>query len=525
MSQLLPFSQRTDIRVLGSILVIGAVFVSRAVKNAWKARKLPPGPMGVPLLGNLLQLLGDKPWNVFDDLHRKYGDIVHLDLAGEHWVIISNHKIACDLLDRRASIYSDRARSIVAGELLCGGMIFGFTQHNEIWKRMRRGAHEALNNQKVRDYFPFQERESVLLISQFLKSPNLAREHFSRAAVSLVISIMYGRPPLLDSHDPDIVRINEFTHRTFQAMVPGAFLVEFLTWMEHLPRWMTPWRRWAEGHFKQDSKLFERLFGEVKDRVDAGDETSSVAATLIQDQEKLGLSSHEAAWVAASLYSAGSDTSAAQMEWFILAMVLFPSVQSRAQSELDRVVGRDRMPTFADYQHLPYIRALVKELLRWRSINPFSIPHRLCQDDWYEGRWLPKDTICVVNIWALNRDKAVYGEDADELLPERHLDADGQLPGPFFEDTKDENHHAFGFGRRICSGRHVANNSMFMQIACLLWAFDFALAPEADGKLPSVDDVEDSTGTVRPKSFPCAITPRHVDVEGIVAQTKELLGF
>ena len=69
----------------------------------------------------------------------------------------------------------------------------------------------------------------------------------------------------------------------------------------------------------------------------------------------------------------------------MLAMIPFPKVQCRAQAEIDAVVGRHRLPTFADTPHLPYVRAIIREVLRWRPTIPFSIPHAATNEDWYEG--------------------------------------------------------------------------------------------------------------------------------------------
>lgn len=63
------------------------------------------------------------------------------------------------------------------------------------------------------------------------------------------------------------------------------------------------------------------------------------------------------------------------MAWFMLAMLVHPEVQKKAQEELDTVVGRDRMPTFADRDDLPYLNACVREALRWRSLTPMGAPH------------------------------------------------------------------------------------------------------------------------------------------------------
>ena len=177
----------------------------------------------------------------------------------------------------------------------------------------------------------------------------------------------------------------------------------------------------------------------------------------------------------------GVDITSTVMIWWTLAMLAYPETQARAQAELDAVVGRTRSPTFADYPHLPYIRAMVKEALRWRPADPIGMPHRSTEDDWYEGMFIPKGTICVANVWELNRDPDIYGEDAAHFNPARYLDANGEIaPGP--PDTKEEGHVTFGFGRRVCVGRHVANNSIFINIAITLWALNIERKKDAMGK-------------------------------------------
>lgn len=127
----------------------------------------------------------------------------------------------------------------------------------------------------------------------------------------------------------------------------------------------------------------------------------------------------ESAWLAAMNYVAGSETvntflsfivprsghiyrppqTATTMTWFLLIMIAHPEYQKKAQEELDDVVGRGRMPTFADYERLPYVRALVQETLRYRPVAPL-IPHKLVQDDVYEGYFLPKNAIIIANAWS-----------------------------------------------------------------------------------------------------------------------------
>jgi cytochrome P450 len=183
---------------------------------------------------------------------------------------------------------------------------------------------------------------------------------------------------------------------------------------------------------------------------------------------------------------AGGGTIAAVMAWWTLAMLAYPETQARAQAELDAVVGRSRPPTFADYSSLPYIRAMVKEVLRWRPSGPMGLPHQVTEDDWYEGMFIPKGAICIPNVWHLNRDPEVYGENAAHFDPARHLDAHGNIaPGP--SDAKEEGHVTYGFGRRLCIGRYVANDALFISIAILLWACKIERKKDVSGQLLPLD--------------------------------------
>ena len=82
-----------------------------------------------------------------------------------------------------------------------------------------------------------------------------------------------------------------------------------------------------------------------------------------------------------------------------MAMACYPEVQAKARAELDTVVGPNRLPEYEDEPSLPYIRAVAKELLRWRSVVPYGIPHRSLEDDEYRGYLIPKGSIVVSNIW------------------------------------------------------------------------------------------------------------------------------
>ncbi|KZT29047.1 cytochrome P450 [Neolentinus lepideus HHB14362 ss-1] len=465
--------------------LLATLFISRFYNSPW--RKLPPGPRGIPILGNILQLQ-DKQWLTFTELRKTYGDLVYLNVAGQPLIVVNSHKIAADLLDRRAALYSDRPNNIVASDILTGGLLIALSHYTDTWRRLRKAAHEGFHKGVVHRYQPTQFKEAVLLTSGVLSDPDSWEAHLRRTAASSIMSVVYATPPILSEQEPSIKSINDFVARVTRAALPGAHLVEFFPWMVHIPAKLAKWKHDAQESFIKDSVMFEGLFKGVQRRMTQGEDKPSLSATLIQEADRHKLSDQENAWLAGTMYAAGAETTSGIMVWLMLAMLIYPETQRRAQAELDAVVGRDRLPSFTDYEKLPYVRAMVKEALRWRPVAPVGVPHRSTEDDWYEGNFIPAGSIIIANVWYLNHDPRVYGADAHHFNPARHLDGNGQLlPGPV--DTKDEGHVTYGFGRRICVGRHIANNSLFINIAAMLWAMNIG-RPEDENGQPIPLDVD-----------------------------------
>ena len=113
------------------------------------------------------------------------------------------------------------------------------------------------------------------------------------------------------------------------------------------------------------------------------------------------------------------------MACFFLAMALFPEVQRKAKEEIDRVVGTDRLPTFADRAQLPYVDAVVKETLRWHPVAPMGLPHQTSDDDIYNGMFIPKGSMMMPNIWGFMHDPNTF-HDPMTYKPERFLGVDGR---------------------------------------------------------------------------------------------------
>ncbi|KAJ7120737.1 cytochrome P450 [Mycena crocata] len=490
--------------------------------------QLPPGPRGLPFVGNIFQLSADI-WVPFSNWRKKYGDLVYISIAGQPMLILNSHKTAADLLDRRAGVYSDRPRLLVASELLTGGLLIPFARYNDGWRKLRRASHEGLNAGTAKDYYEAQQNEATILVEGMLRDSCSWDEQLKRAACSMSRGVVYAKGTIESIHDPAISYANEWVARIVRTAYPGAHYADYFTWMKHIPSSIARWKRDALEWFARDNIYWGRLYKEVEDKIADGVERHSFATTLIRDERQLNLTRDENVWLAATIYATGAETTTAVMAWFMLAIVHNPNVQKRAQEELDRVVGRDRMPTFADREHMPFIAAMVRETLRWKTVAPIGVPHQSIEDDWYEGYFIPKGTICIPNAWGMNKDPEVYGADVDEFKPERYLDKDGNLAPlpPALADTKDEGHVSYvrhqGFGRRICIGRYVSNNSLFIDMAYILWAL--TISPLTDGEdkpiMPDKDSYINNGLVLRPLPFQCSIKPRFSEVPELIVQARE----
>ncbi|PPQ78648.1 hypothetical protein CVT25_010543 [Psilocybe cyanescens] len=484
-------------------------------------KNYPPGPRGLPFFG---VQLSDTAWNDFEEWGKKYGDIMYMEASGQKILVLNSRAAAVNLLDRRGGNYNNRQEFVVINEFLTRGLLLASTNDDDLWRKMRRAGHEVMNKTATTKYHRIQEREALVFIENLLQDSKEWYQEAYRTTISGLQTALYDVPPIVSRTDPLIKKINDFDKFLVHAGYPGNYLVESITWMKYFPAAISPWKRRAEAWFAEFSDFYMRLLRDVESRLDEGNEKLGMVAHTIRQQTRLGLSDVEAAWVPAG-FSNGGMANAETLAWFFLAMIAYPDKQRKCQEELDTVVGRSRMPTFDDRDNLPYLRATVRELIRWRPNAPLSIPH----DDIYEGYFIPKGTAVFPHIWLMNRDPNIYGQDAEDFNPDRFIDEQGGLI-PAIADTKDvrfdliaEGHVSYGFGLRLCPGRHYANDTLFITFARLLWAATISPPINKQTGKPVIPDLLATVGiTIRPPPFDCVVKARFSDAAEMVARTKEL---
>ncbi|KAN0137781.1 cytochrome P450 [Lactarius tabidus] len=507
----------TTLLVVAPLLSFVLWLIARLAKRAF--RNLPPGPKGLPIIGDVLHI-ADQDWLASPKRKDEYGEMMYVSALGQGILVINSQRIAVDLLEKRSNIYSDRRHLISAGEFATRNLPLSMTPYGDLWRRLRRVAVEGFSKSVVHHFYPIQGREALMLGLSLIKSPSDPEKHFQRHASSIMLSVNYHFPPVESVDDPAVVASSYLVERMIHEMQPGTRLVEFFTWMRYIPSRFAKWKRNAEYWFVKDSLMFEGLLGKVADDLVNGIDRPSFGATVITNQSKHDLSEREQAWLVGHMLIAGGETSATTLMWWLLAMIAYPEAQNRAHAELDEVVGNARPPTFADIPSLPYIRAMVKETLRWSLTVPFGVPHATTEDDWYEGMFIPKGTVCLQNMRVINSEPDVFGSDAMRFNPNRYMDENRQVR---VLDGREEGHMAFGFGRRICPGRYVAESTLAIDIATLLWAMRFERPEGARGKL----DLRTLAGggiTARPVPFKYKAIPRFAEAEGMLQEALNVYG-
>ncbi|KAJ7935934.1 cytochrome P450, partial [Mycena leptocephala] len=483
----------------------------------WKRNRsklpMPPGPKKLPLVGNLFDIPAERQWETYFEWSKQFNsDIIHLNAAGTSIVVLSSMEAVKELFERRSSLYSDRPESPMLTELMGWDFGIGLRDH---WRAHRKMFHEAFNVVAVKQFQPQQLAATHELLRQILEDPHDLMEHFRHMAGALIMDITYGIR-VRSSDDPYINIAKEAMHGLSIASIPGTFLVDTIHALKYVPDWVpgAKFKHRAKEWRKAARDLLNIPFAETKRNISMGTAATSFTSLNLRalDDFTSGEREEQEAVVkaaAANMYAAGADTTVSALGTFILGMLMNPEAQKMAQAEIDSVVGVGHLPDFADEAALPYVSAIVKEALRWRNVAPIAIPHYLAVDDEYQGYRIPAGSIVVGNVWF-----NIY-PDPELFRPERFL-LDGKL-NPAIRDPETA---AFGFGRRVCPGRHMAASSLWIAVASILSTLNINKAVDKNGNVvePSYEYFSGLVST--PLPFECALTPRSQQCVEVIQATK-----
>uniref|UniRef100_A0A8H8CLQ4 Cytochrome P450 n=1 Tax=Psilocybe cubensis TaxID=181762 RepID=A0A8H8CLQ4_PSICU len=520
---LAPIGHHTSYWMLGGIIVCG--IIDKAIRARRRNPRLlprPPGPKGLPILGSALEMPREQPWLVYDQWFKVYGDMVYFEVLGQPFLVLGSLRRTTDLFDRRSSIYSDRPRMPMLIELMDWTFNMVLMPYGPWWRQHRKTFNEYFHQNAVAKYIPVQQHEVRVFLYELLRKPQDFMESSRHMFAATIMRVVYGIR-IKDSTDPSVAAAEKALEILNTAGTPGAFLVDVLPILKYVPSWLpgAGFKKKAAKWKKYNTLIVERPFQRVEELLREGEALPSMASALLErlperndpsyvEERKLG---QNATCLA---YLGGADTTLSAVHSFFLAMILYPEVQRKAQAELDLIVGQHRLPDFSDYDFLPYINALAKETMRWHLVTPLAIPHRCTEDNEYDGFFIPKGTIVMGNAWTILHDPVAYPSPS-EFRPERFL-KDGKLD----PTVRSPDCAAFGFGRRICPGRHMSNNSLYCVISSFLAVYNISAPLDSLGNPVDVQP-EFNDGLVSfPLPFKCTIKPRSPQAEALIRSGIEM---
>ncbi|KDQ22337.1 hypothetical protein PLEOSDRAFT_1050613 [Pleurotus ostreatus PC15] len=502
---------RTSIFVALASLSIVAV---RLIKKPHRL-PFPPGPRPLPLIANALDFPLARPWETYTRWGQQYGDITHINVLGMHIYVLNSAEATGDLLDGRSNLYSSRPDMPVA-ELTGWHMTMATLPYGDMWRKHRALYHNKFKQESVHQFIPLLTCKAHDLLRQLLATPDERVEHIRNYPAASLMYICYGHT--IESHHDPLVEISETAAQEVAETILKGSLVNMLPMARHLPDWFG-FQRSARECRRKVNLMLNVPYESVRRHMTSGNTVPSWMSEMLEVNDSKGGDKAEEEIiksVTASSFAAANDTTASALQFFVLAMLLYPDVQCKAQEELDRVVGAGNIPTFEDRESLPYIDAIFRELLRWRPPAAIGVPHSTTKDDIYRDYYIPKGMTYFIFDWHLgmSHDSSVY-PNPEAFQPDRFLNPDGTL-------NDNDKPFAFGFGRRVCVGSDFAREIIWIAIATMLSVFQFDKAKTPEGNDIEVDGGFSDSLVIHPLEFKCSIKPRSQACEEAILKTPEL---
>ncbi|XP_050221330.1 cytochrome P450 71A9-like [Mercurialis annua] len=471
-----------------------------------RAKKLPPGPKRLPIIGNLYQL----PNPIHKSLHHlaeKHGPLMYLQLGSVPTVIISSADMVRDIFRTHDTVFSGRPASYAAKKLCYNCSDIAFAPYGQQWKEMRKiASSELLSTNRVQSFKTVREEEVSRMIDSITNSsgPINLSELILLVSNRVVCRAAFGR-----NYESGISggRGLDYLLGEAQEILGGFCIADFFPRMEWVCKFNGLEAR-AEKTFGQLDKFYDKILEEHLDPDRPEPEHEDLVDVLLRlqrdDSRNTSLSNDSIKGVLNDMFIAGTDTSAATIVWTMTELIRNPQVMKKVQEEVRELLKSKTKVEESDIPGLGYLKAVLKESFRIHPPTPLMVPRETIQDCRVGDYDIPAKTRVFINGSSIFMDPKNW-ENPSEFRPERFLNNSVDFSGQHFELT------AFGVGRRGCPGMNFAVIVVELALANLLYHFDWGLP---DGVAVDDIDMEEAFGiTMHKKSHLYLVaTPANNDV-------------
>ncbi|XP_049885287.1 probable cytochrome P450 303a1 [Pectinophora gossypiella] len=469
-----------------------------------KPKNFPPGPKWIPIFGCAIEIykLREKSGYLYktvkelSDKYCKNGPVLGIRIGKDRMAMVNTLEANKEMLfnediDGRPKgiFYQTRTWGMRRGVLLTDG---------ELWKEQRRFLLKHLKEFGFgrRGMANIAQLEAIHMVKDVMSQINLnnngsgniqMHNFFNTYILNTLWTMMAGLR--YEASDPQMQVLQAMLFDLFKAidMVGTAF--------SHFPI-LSIIAPTASG-YKDFMRIHKRIWrflreeiGRHKENFDPEKEDKDFMdvylRVLKENGEVESYSEGQLVAMCMDMFMAGTETTSKSMSFCFSYMVREQHVQRKAQEEIDRVVGRDRMPCLDDRVNLPYNEAVVYECIRHFMGRTFGVPHRALKNTTLAGYFIPEDTMVVSNFTNILMDENMY-PDPMAFNPERFL-SDGKLCLPDY-------YFPFGLARHRCMGEVLAKCNIFVFTTTMLQRFSFLPVP---GEPPSLDHVDGVTPSAAP---------------------------
>uniref|UniRef100_A0A665TJJ2 Uncharacterized protein n=1 Tax=Echeneis naucrates TaxID=173247 RepID=A0A665TJJ2_ECHNA len=491
-----------------SLLIFTLVFlvIAECLRNR-RPRNFPPGPLALPLVGNVFSLDLRNAHRAMTELAETYGKVYSLKLDSTWTVVLNGLSTMQEALLNKGDILNDRPviplhvdafKSTVPSPGLKSFSIIFTNGHS--WKEQRRFALFTLK------YFGVGKRslESSILNEFIYLSKEFANKkgkpfnpHYiiNKAVSNIICSLVFGQR--FDYCDEKFLKMTHLVDKV--AQIEGSIWTQLYNAFPMLMKHFPGPHHTVRKTYSEVLKLLKTEIDQHKKDLDPSEPRDFIDCYLNEIQKVMDSVFHEENLVMCvfDLFVAGTETTSTTLRWALLYMAKYTEIQEKVQAEIDRVIGQSRQPSMEDRPKLPYTDAVIHELQRISNIVPLSLPHVTKREVQLEGYKIPKGVTVIPNLTSVLFDKSTW-ETPYTFNPGHFLNKEGKF-------VKQAAFIPFSLGKRACLGENLARMELFLFFTSFMQRFTFSMPPGMEPVFKPQVGV-----TLKPSEYEICITQREV---------------
>ncbi|CAI0464906.1 unnamed protein product [Linum tenue] len=481
------------------LFVLAAKFLRSKLKTS--NFNLPPTPPSRPVVGHL-HLLKSPLHRALHELSTKYGDIFSLRFGTRKVLVISSPNLVEECFTKNDVVFANRPVLIAGKHLNYNNTTMGFSSYGDHWRNLRRlSTVELFSTSRINSFSGIRADEVRLLLKKlFLESraqPAAAEvrvnltEKVLELAFNVVMRIIAGKRYYGDGRVDEGAKEFQDIIKEMEALRGSSNLNDYI-----------PILRWVDygGVEKRMIKLGKKMDGFLQVLVDEqerlrnreGIESKPNLVNVLlslRETDPEFYTDQTIKGIISTTLTAGTQTSAATLEWAMSLLLNNPKKLEKAFLEMESVVGLERMFEESDIPNLSYLHSIINESHRLFPPAPLLLPHVSSADCKVGGFDVARGTMLLVNTWTMNRDPRFWPE-AEEFVPERFEGGGGGGEGEGFKLVP------FGAGRRACPGAGLAKRIVALTLGALIQSFEWERVGGEE------IDMREGAGLSMPKALP-----------------------